>query len=96
MLLNGGELNGRRYLSEAAFRELTKRQTPASVKDSYGLGLAVGPDWFGHGGAHATNMEIRPAQGLVLIWMVQHAGFPGDGAKAQGVFNNWAAERFGN
>ncbi len=95
MLLNGGELNGRRYLSEAAFRQLTKRQTPESVKDSYGFGLAIGPDWFGHGGAYATNMEIHPAKGLALIWMVQHGGFPGDGAKAQGVFKNWALERFG-
>jgi len=95
MLLNGGELNGRRYLSEAAFKELTKRQTPPSVPESYGFGLAVGPDWFGHGGAFATNMEIRTRQGLVLIWMVQHSGFPGVGAKAQGVFRNWALERFG-
>jgi CubicO group peptidase (beta-lactamase class C family) len=30
MLLNGGQLNGRRYLSEAAFKELTRRQTPAT------------------------------------------------------------------
>ena len=95
MLLNDGELNGRRYLSEAAFKELTKRQTPESVNDSYGFGLAVGSDWFGHGGAFATNMEIRPAKGLVLIWMVQHSGFPGEGAKAQGVFRNWALENFG-
>ena len=95
MLLNRGELNGHRYLSEAAFRELTKRQTPSSVKDSYGLGFAVGPDWFGHGGAHATNMEIHPARGLVIIWMVQHGGFPGEGAKAQGVFRDWALARFG-
>jgi CubicO group peptidase (beta-lactamase class C family) len=95
MLLNGGELNGRRYLSQAAFKELTKRQTPESVPDSYGFGLAVGSDWFGHGGAFATNMEIRPAKGLVLIWMVQHNGFPGEGAKAQGVFRNWALEHFG-
>jgi CubicO group peptidase (beta-lactamase class C family) len=95
MLLNRGELNGRRYLSEAAFKELTKRQTPESVQESYGFGLAVGADWFGHGGAFATNMEIRPAKGLVLIWMVQHSGFPGEGAKAQGVFRNWALERFG-
>jgi CubicO group peptidase (beta-lactamase class C family) len=95
MLLNGGELNGRRYLSEAAFKELMKRQTPESVNDSYGFGLAVGSDWFGHGGAFATNMEIRPANGLVLIWMVQHAGYPGEGAKAQGVFKNWALERSG-
>jgi len=95
MLLNRGELNGRRYLSEAAFVELTTKQTPKSVKNSYGLGLAVGADWFGHGGAHATNMEIRPAQGIVMIWMVQHGGFPGGGGKAQGVFKNWAMERFG-
>ena len=95
MLLNGGELDGRRYLSEAAFKELTKRQTPTSVKESYGFGLAVGDDWFGHGGAFATNMEVRPAKGLVIIWMVQHDGFPGNGAKAQGVFRDWAQERFG-
>lgn len=95
MLLNGGEWNGRRYVSEAAFKELTKRQTPASVKDSYGLCFAVGSDWFGHGGAQATNMEIHPARGLAVIWMVQHAGFPGEGGKAQGSFRNWALERFG-
>ena len=95
MLLNGGELNGKRYLSEAAFKELTTRQTPASIPNSYGLGLAVGADWFGHGGAHATNMEIRPAQGIVMIWMVQHGGFPGEGGKAQSVFKNWAMQRFG-
>ena len=95
MLLNRGELNGRRYLSEAAFTELTKRQTPEAVKDSYGLGLAVGSDFFGHGGAQSTNMEVRPSKGLVIVWMVQHAGFPGEGGKAQGVFKNWAIERFG-
>lgn len=95
MLLNGGEFNGRRLLSEQSFRELTKRQTPASVKDSYGLALSIGPDWFGHGGAQATGMEIHPAKGLALVWMVQHAGFPGDGAKAQGVFKSWGLARFG-
>lgn len=95
MLLNGGELNGRRYLSEAAFRELTKRQTPTTVKENYGFGLSIGPDWFGHGGAQATIMEIHPGKGLALIWMVQHAGYPGDGGKAQGVFRDWALARFG-
>ena len=95
MLLYGGELNGKRYLREAAFKELTTRQTPASISNSYGLGLAVGPDWFGHGGAHATNMEIRPSKSLVMIWMVQHGGFPGEGEKAQGVFKKWAMEQFG-
>ena len=37
MLLNGGELNGHRYLSEEAFKELTKRQTPESVKEKLWL-----------------------------------------------------------
>ncbi len=95
MLLNGGTLKGRRYLSEAAFKELTRRQTPASVKESYGFGLAVGSDGFGHGGAFSTNMEICPAQGLVIIWMVQHAGFPGEGGRAQSAFRSWTLEHFG-
>ncbi len=88
MLLNRGELDGRRYLSEDSVAELSKRQTPASLDNSYGLGFAVGPGWFGHGGAHATNMEIHPDKNLALIWMVQHAGFPGEGKNAQGVFKN--------
>ena len=96
MLLNGGELNGRRILSDAAFREMTKRQTPDGMKENYGLGLFRGPDWFGHAGAQATNMEIYPAKGIAVVWMVQHGGFPGEGGKAQGVFKQWALERFGN
>lgn len=95
MMLNGGELNGKRYVSESSFRELTTRQTPMTVKESYGLGFSVGPDWFGHGGAHATNMEVRPGKGIAVVWMVQHGGFVGDGGKAQGVFKNWAVEKFG-
>jgi CubicO group peptidase (beta-lactamase class C family) len=95
MLLNGGQLDGHRYLSEAAFQELTKRQTPSAMKDSYGFGLAVGNDWFGHGGAFATTMEMHPAKNYAVIWMVQHAGFPGEGGKAQEVFKKWAAQKFG-
>ena len=95
MLLNRGQLDGKRYLSDAAFKELTRRQTPASLTDSYGLGFSVGSESFGHGGAHATYMGIRPTKGVALIWMVQHGGFPGDGGKAQGVFRDWALERFG-
>lgn len=90
MLLNGGEWQGRRYLSEKSFKELTRRQTAANLKESYGFGLAVGTDFFGHGGANATNMEVRPQENRVLIWMVQHNGFIGEGNKAQGVFKNWA------
>jgi CubicO group peptidase (beta-lactamase class C family) len=95
MLLNRGELGGRRYLSEAAWKELTSRQTAPTIKESYGFGLTVGPDGFGHGGAHATNMDVRLKDGLVLVWMVQHAGFPGEGGKAQGAFRKAAVTAYG-
>jgi CubicO group peptidase (beta-lactamase class C family) len=94
MLLNGGELDGRRYLSAAALKELTSRQTPKELKESYGLGLAVGPDFFGHGGAQATGMEVRTKDGLVVVWMVQHQGFPGKGGQAQGEYKKWAVKEF--
>lgn len=86
MLLNGGELDGKRYIGEAALKELSTRQTPESVPQSYGLGFSTGGDAFGHGGAHATSMEVRPKEGLVLVWMVQHAGFPLDGNEVQGAW----------
>ncbi|MFT5128483.1 MAG: CubicO group peptidase (beta-lactamase class C family) [Rhodothermales bacterium] len=95
MLLNGGSLDGKQYLSADAFRALTSRQTPKAIKNSYGLGLSVGGDSFGHGGAYATNMDIRPRDGFATIWMVQHSGFHGDGKKAQGAFKNWARKTFG-
>jgi CubicO group peptidase (beta-lactamase class C family) len=88
MLLNRGELGGRRYLSESSVAEISKRQTPESVANAYGLGFAIGPDWFGHGGAHATNLEIHPEKIRAFVWMVQHAGFLGEGKEAQAVFRN--------
>ena len=94
MLINGGELNGKRFLSAAALKELTRRQTPETLKESYGLGFSVGGGGFGHGGALATNMNIDPARGLIIVWLVQHQGFPGEGGKAQGVFRKTAEEQF--
>lgn len=94
MLLNGGQLEGRRYLSEAAVKELTSRQTPVEMKDSYGLGLSVSPHSFGHGGAYSTNTVADTEHGLIFVWLVQHAGFPGEGAKSQDAFRKSALEVF--
>jgi CubicO group peptidase (beta-lactamase class C family) len=94
MLLNGGELDGKRYVSAAAIAEMSKRQTAPELKESYGLGWSVGDGWFGHGGAYATNMTVNVKKGLATIWMVQHAGFPGDGGKAQDAFRKAAEELF--
>ena len=93
MVLNNGELNGKRYLSAQAVKEMTSRQTPASLKENYGLGWSAGAT-FGHGGALATNMTIDPARGLIFVWLVQHSGFPGEGGKAQGVFKKAAEDLF--
>jgi CubicO group peptidase (beta-lactamase class C family) len=90
MLANGGELEGRRVLSEAAVQQLTTRQTPQSVKESYGLGFSVSEDRFGHGGAYSTNSFYDRRQQRVLVWLVQHAGFPGRGADSQDAFRKAA------
>ncbi len=94
MMLNRGELDGRRYLSEAAVAQMTTRQTPDTVKEKYGLGLSIGDGEFGHGGAYATNMTIDTQHGLVFVWMVQHAGFPGGGEKSRDAFMQAAKTAF--
>ncbi|HEY2894736.1 MAG TPA: serine hydrolase domain-containing protein [Pirellulales bacterium] len=92
MILNRGQLDGRRYLGEAAVEKMTSRQTPANLQQSYGFGFQTGGNTIGHGGAYATNSHIEKDRGLILIWLVQHAGFPGDGKTAQDAFRRMALE----
>jgi CubicO group peptidase (beta-lactamase class C family) len=94
MVLNGGTYKNRRYLSDASVKEMTTRQTGKNLKESYGLGWSAGGATFSHGGAYATNMSIDTKRGLVTVWMVQHAGFPGNGGQAQGAFRKAAEELF--
>jgi CubicO group peptidase (beta-lactamase class C family) len=96
MILNGGELGGKRYLSENAVKMMTSKQTGDAVKESYGFGWSVGADWTGHGGAESTNMEIDRKHGLIFIYMVQHAGFPNDGGKSRDAFKQAALAQFAN
>jgi CubicO group peptidase (beta-lactamase class C family) len=111
MILRGGTAtDGKRLLSETAIREMTGTQTGELLnkgkgEGGYGLGLATtrkakedgpvvaGP--CGHGGAYATNLWINPDTKLVTVFMVQHAGFPGDGAKARPAFEKAATEIYG-
>jgi CubicO group peptidase (beta-lactamase class C family) len=94
MILCGGELDGKRYLSENAVQIMTSKQTGDEVKDSYGFGWAVGRDWTGHGGAESTNMEINRRLGLIFIFMVQHAGFANDGGRSRDAFTQAAIAQF--
>lgn len=97
MILNQGTFAGRTYLSPAAVAELTKRQTPPALAESYGLGFSVDGSGksFGHGGALATNMQINPGRNLITIFLVQHQGFPKNGGQAQGAFRKAAEEKYG-
>lgn len=95
MVLHGGTWNGQRILSEASVKQMTTRQTPEGLKESYGFGWQTGGDTAGHGGAWATNMTIDPKLGLVTVYMVQHAGFPGNGKEAGAAFRKAAVAAFG-
>jgi CubicO group peptidase (beta-lactamase class C family) len=96
MLLNGGELDGKRYISEASFKLMTSKQTGA-LENGYGFGFSVDKGTgFGHGGAYATDLWVDPAKGLVLVYMVQAAGYPNkDGNKILPTFRKTAVELFG-
>ncbi len=93
MLLNGGQLDGRRYLSAGAIRKMTTIHTPG-IKAGFTPGTAWGLTWcvvreaidvssvfhpgtYGHGGAYGTQAWIDPVQGVALILMVQRANWTG-------------------
>jgi CubicO group peptidase (beta-lactamase class C family) len=95
MMLNGGTYKGKRYLSEDAVKQMTSKQTGSGIQVGYGLGFSTGGGNFGHGGAFSTNMNIDTKRGLITVFMVQHAGFPGNGGQSQGAFRKVAEELFG-
>ena len=64
------------------------------LKDGYGFGWACGDGWCGHGGAYSTNMTVDYQHGLVTVFMVQHAGFPGEGGKSHDAFRKAALDTF--
>jgi CubicO group peptidase (beta-lactamase class C family) len=94
MVLNGGILDGKRYLTEAAVAQMTSKQTGDTVKEGYGFGWSRHGSSYGHGGAYATSMNIDPQRGVITILMVQHARFPGQEAAAIEKAFNDAARSF--
>ncbi len=96
MILRGGELDGRRYLSEAAVRQMTTVQsgdlvtgfTPGNgwglgwcvVRDPQGVTATLSAGTFGHGGAYGTQAWIDPVKKRVHLLLVQRANFPNSDA----------------
>ncbi len=95
MILNEGVFKKERYLSKEAVSQMTRKQTADSLPNGYGLGWFTDGVTFGHGGAFSTNMTILPKRGLVLVYLVQHAGFANNGDQAQGVFREAAEKNYG-
>ena len=71
MILNGGELDGRRYVSEEAIKQMTSKQT-GDLEANYGLAWITEKGSYGHSGALATNMTIDPKLGIAMVFLVQH------------------------
>jgi CubicO group peptidase (beta-lactamase class C family) len=96
MMLNDGVLDGTRYLSPAAVAQMTSKQTGARVTQGYGLGWSTDGGTFGHAGAYAVNMTIDATRGLIMVFLVQHAGFLGDGSNSHAAFKQAVEKRFGS
>jgi CubicO group peptidase (beta-lactamase class C family) len=74
MILNGGVLGGKRYLSERALHQMTSTQNGGLGGTNYGFGWSVSDSTFGHGGAYKNAIDIDPATGRILVFMVQQSG----------------------
>jgi CubicO group peptidase (beta-lactamase class C family) len=92
MILNGGQLDGRRYLKPETVKLMTAIQTGdiktgftegngwgigwCVVRQPQGVSAMLSPGTHGHGGAYGTQAWIDPVKGRIYILMVQRANFP--------------------
>ena len=92
MVLNGGTLNGHRFLKEETLKQMTTNQTgdlKVSFSDGMHMGLgfhivntpmgvteSLNPGSFGHGGAYGTQAWMDPVRKLAIVLLIQRAGLP--------------------
>ncbi len=91
MILNGGEMGGRRIVSEAAVKQMTQLQTgdlttgftPGNgwglgwciVREPQGVSEMLSPGTYGHGGAFGTQGWVDPRRQMIFVLMIQRTGF---------------------
>ena len=91
MILNGGTLDGKRYLKPETVKQMTTVQsgdlktgfTPGNgwglgwcvVREPQGVTAMLGAGTHGHGGAYGTQAWVDPVNGVALILMVQRSNF---------------------
>ncbi len=87
MVLNGGELDGKRIVSAKGVAEMTKPHNVAGKAIQYGLGWSnnsaekkpaphMSDQSFGHGGAFGTHGWVDPEKKTVTVFMVQNVLMP--------------------
>ncbi len=90
MMLQGGALEGKRVLSEASVKEMTRVQTgdlacgfTPGMGFGYGFAVVRKPEGvtgmlsagtFGHGGAFGTQSWADPKKGVFVILLIQRTG----------------------
>jgi CubicO group peptidase (beta-lactamase class C family) len=89
MILNGGELDGKRIVSSQAVHEMTTVQsgelatgfTPGNgwglgwciVRKPQGVTEVLSPGTFGHGGAYGTQGWVDPVRKRIFVLLIQRA-----------------------
>ncbi|RYD33423.1 MAG: class A beta-lactamase-related serine hydrolase, partial [Verrucomicrobiaceae bacterium] len=95
MILNGGELGGKRYLKEETVKLMTGVQsgnlspgfTPGNAwglgwciaREPQGITEALSPGSFGHGGLFGTQAWIDPVKKRIYLLLIQRANFSNQG-----------------
>jgi CubicO group peptidase (beta-lactamase class C family) len=90
MVLNGGELDGKRIVSAKGVTEMTKAHAVAGKAIQYGLGWFnnaaekkttphMSDKSFGHGGAFGTLGWVDPEKKMIVVFMVQNVLVPKGG-----------------
>jgi CubicO group peptidase (beta-lactamase class C family) len=90
MLLNGGELNGRRIIADKTLHEMTEKHTgdikagfvPGSawgwgfilVDHPEGITAMLSPGTYGHGGLYGTQEWVDPVKDVYYVLLIQRAG----------------------
>ncbi|MDH4475123.1 MAG: serine hydrolase [Verrucomicrobiaceae bacterium] len=105
MVANGGELDGKRILSEKGVKEMTTPVSAGGKPITYGLGWQccteanakmspLGVGTFGHGGAFGTNGWVDLERKIVTVFLVQNVLVPA-GGKPKEVFQRLVTEAAG-
>jgi len=94
MMANEGSFNGKRILSAKAVQTMTSDQS-GEANSHYGFGFGTDGKSFTHGGAYGTNSRYDRDQKLITVFLVQNAGWSGDGKKILPTFQKAAITAYG-